>query len=81
MNASQSLTTREAEIAGLVGDGLSIHVVAERLGLAQDTVKTHLRRVYAKLGVHNRSQLTRILLESRRITRTGDRRRSGTDRE
>lgn len=67
MNAGgQMLTGRETEIAGITGSGLSIQEVAERLSVAPDTVKTHLRHVYAKLGVHNRSQLTRILLESRK---------------
>jgi len=75
------LTSRETAVAWLAADGLSTDQVAQRLRVSPDTVKTHLRHVYAKLGVRNRSELTRAVLGIReKITRTGDRQRSESDR-
>lgn len=39
--------------------------IAGLLSVSEHTVKTHLEHVYQKLGVRNRAQLTRILLETR----------------
>ncbi|MEU3844956.1 response regulator transcription factor [Streptomyces sp. NPDC028635] len=50
-----SLTRRETEVLGLVADGLSNQAVAGRLHLTEGTVKSHLARVYAKLGVDSRT--------------------------
>ncbi|GAA3848327.1 response regulator [Streptomyces sedi] len=50
-----ALTRRETEVLGLVADGLSNQAVARRLHLTEGTVKSHLARVYAKLGVDSRT--------------------------
>jgi DNA-binding NarL/FixJ family response regulator len=50
------LTKREAEVLTLLGEGLSVHQVARRLFLSESTVKTHVAKVYDKLGVTNRAQ-------------------------
>ncbi|WP_106402740.1 response regulator [Actinocorallia populi] len=50
-----SLTRRETEVLGLVAEGLSNQRVAERLHLTEGTVKSHLARVYVKLGVDSRT--------------------------
>ncbi|POX57159.1 DNA-binding response regulator [Streptomyces sp. Ru71] len=50
-----SLTRRETEVLTLVADGLSNQAVARRLHLTEGTVKSHLARVYAKLGVDSRT--------------------------
>lgn len=73
MNTEDALSPRELEIAQLAAGGLSCPAIAARLFITANTVKTHLRHLYAKLGIHNRSQLTRVLLQARKITRTGDR--------
>jgi DNA-binding NarL/FixJ family response regulator len=52
-----SLTTSEAMVARLAADGLLNPAIAERLVVARGTVKVHLSRVYAKLGVANRTEL------------------------
>lgn len=49
-DVSPSLTTRETEIFGLIGDGLTTKAIAERLGLSEHTVQTHRKRIAAKLG-------------------------------
>lgn len=50
-----SLTERELEILRLTADGLSAPGIGEQLHLSQTTVKTHLQRVYEKLGVSDRA--------------------------
>jgi DNA-binding NarL/FixJ family response regulator len=51
------LTEREAEVAALVAHGLSNKIVAQQLGIAPGTVKSHLHSIYRKLGIENRVQL------------------------
>lgn len=50
-----ALTRRETEVLALVAEGLSNQGVGERLHLTEGTVKSHLVRVYAKLGVDSRT--------------------------
>lgn len=49
-DSTRNLTDREAEIFGLIGDGLSTRQIAERLGLSAHTVQTHRKRIATKLG-------------------------------
>jgi DNA-binding NarL/FixJ family response regulator len=60
---SDGLTTREREVALLVADGLRSREVAERLGIASQTVKSHLKTIFDKLGVRNRVELARRLVQ------------------
>jgi DNA-binding CsgD family transcriptional regulator len=57
------LTQREREVALLVADGLRSREVAERLGIASQTVKSHLKTIFDKLGVRNRVELARRLVQ------------------
>ncbi|MET7640813.1 response regulator transcription factor [Streptomyces sp. NPDC005438] len=50
-----SLTSREREILAHLAEGLGNREIARALFLSEGTVKTHLGRVYAKLGVHTRA--------------------------
>jgi DNA-binding CsgD family transcriptional regulator len=45
----------------LVADGLRSREVAERLTIAPQTVKSHLKTIFDKLGVRNRVELARRL--------------------
>ncbi|HSA96556.1 MAG TPA: helix-turn-helix transcriptional regulator [Acidobacteriota bacterium] len=55
---STGLTSREAEIVGLVMRGFSNKEIEARLFISLETVKKHLSSIYRKLGVKNRLQLS-----------------------
>jgi non-specific serine/threonine protein kinase len=59
-----SLTSREFEIAGLVGEGLSNRQIAERLVISKRTVDAHIEHIYGKLGVSSRVALASWLRSS-----------------
>ena len=48
------LTVREAEVLGLLAEGLTNRQIASRLFISQKTVGAHMAHIYAKLGVHTR---------------------------
>jgi DNA-binding NarL/FixJ family response regulator len=52
-----ALTRREREVAGLVCHGFANKEIARRLGLAEGTVKTHVSKIFEKLGIQRRSEL------------------------
>ena len=58
--AVEQLTPREIEIVRLVARGLRNKEIARSLDIVEGTVKIHLNRVYEKLGVHNRVELTNV---------------------
>ena len=51
------LTTRERQIVRVMAEGLTNKEIAQRLKLAEGTVKVHLHRIYRKLGIANRTAL------------------------
>lgn len=51
-----ALTERERDVLALIGDGMSNREIAERLFLAEKTVKNHVTSVLAKLGMQRRTQ-------------------------
>ncbi len=51
------MTVRELEVIGLIAVGLSNKEIAQRLSIATDTVKSHVRNVMDKLALHSRLQI------------------------
>ncbi|MCT7357238.1 response regulator transcription factor [Streptomyces sp. 15-116A] len=64
-DALPGLTEREREILDLVGEGLTNRQIGQRLYLAEKTVKNHISRLLAKLGVERRVQAAVIATEAR----------------
>jgi NarL family two-component system response regulator LiaR len=54
--ALHSLSQREREVLALMAEGMSNFDIAERLGIGEKTVKTHVSNVLAKLDVADRTQ-------------------------
>jgi NarL family two-component system response regulator LiaR len=52
------LSARESEVLALLSEGLSNQQIADALYLNVETVRSHLKQVYSKLGVHTRTQAT-----------------------
>jgi DNA-binding NarL/FixJ family response regulator len=50
-----SLSQRESQVLALLVEGLSNRLIAAQLVVGEETVKTHLRSIYRKLGVNDRS--------------------------
>ncbi|WP_405015796.1 response regulator transcription factor [Kitasatospora sp. NBC_00070] len=62
--AFPELTGREGEILALIGEGLTNRQIGERLYLAEKTVKNHISRLLAKLGVERRVQAAVIAAQA-----------------
>ncbi len=57
----EAITGSEVAVVRLVADGLTNREVAERLFVSPHTVNSHLRHVFAKLGINSRVELARIV--------------------
>lgn len=61
------LSKRELQILTHIVDGKSNKEVAEAVHLSPDTVKSHLKNIYQKLGVNNRSQAARAAIKGKLV--------------
>jgi DNA-binding CsgD family transcriptional regulator len=52
----EPLTSRETEVLRLIAEGASSRDIAARLGISYATVRSHIRSVGGKLGVHSKSE-------------------------
>ena len=60
IQGSELLTPREAQVLELLQDGYTNSEIANELGIGIETVRTHARSVYRKLGVASRRELARM---------------------
>jgi DNA-binding NarL/FixJ family response regulator len=60
----RTLTARQREILQMLADGMQTDAVAKRLGLSTETVRTHTKRILAKLHADTRTQAVAIALRN-----------------
>jgi DNA-binding NarL/FixJ family response regulator len=58
------LSPRESEVLGLLADGLGVAAIARQLFVSESTAKTHISKIYEKLGAANRAQAISIAMRS-----------------
>jgi len=61
---SSLLTERECRIAQLILRGHSTRSLAERLGVTEDTIKSHRKNIYSKLDIGTQSELFSLFIDS-----------------
>ena len=64
------LTPREREVLVLVARGLSNREIASSLTVSLETIKTHVKRIFTKIGVHDRAQAVIAAYEARLVEPT-----------
>ncbi len=62
-NLLESLTAREVEVLRLVAQGQTYEEIAEQLVVSINTVRTHIKAIYRKLGANNRTEAIQIARE------------------
>jgi DNA-binding NarL/FixJ family response regulator len=65
------LTPREREVLTVAAEGITAKQIAERLGVSERTVTTHLGRIYGKLGVGGRLAAVRLATRSGLVSVSG----------
>jgi DNA-binding NarL/FixJ family response regulator len=55
---TEELTVREQQLVRAIGDGLSYKLIADRMGISLNTVRTYIRIVYRKLEINSKAELT-----------------------
>jgi DNA-binding NarL/FixJ family response regulator len=66
------LSPREKEVLGLLADGLGVAQISKQLFISESTTKTHISKVYEKLGAGNRAQALMTAMRLGLITNPQD---------
>ena len=66
--AAVALTQRETEVLQLLARGCSYGEIAKQLGVSINTVSTHIKKLYLKLGVHTAASAVMQAIELRLLT-------------
>jgi DNA-binding CsgD family transcriptional regulator len=61
LGSAHGLTAREIEIMKMIGKGRSRAYIAETLFITENTVKTHVGHIYAKLDIHQKKELQQLI--------------------
>lgn len=67
----ESLSERELDVLAYIVQGASNKEIAARLFISENTVKVHLRRIFAKLGVSSRTEATTLALQKGLVVMPG----------
>lgn len=67
LRAKHGLTAREIDVALLIARGRSKTFIANELFISENTVRTHSKNVYAKLGIHSREELISLFENRTRL--------------
>ena len=63
--SERRLTSRELDVLELVAEGYSTAEIARALWITEDTVRTHIKRLLARLGAHTRAHAVAIAYRNR----------------
>src|SRR3954452_20601645 len=66
--AGPRLSPRETEVLGLLAEGFGVGPIARRLFISESTTKTHISKIYDKLGAANRAQAIMKAIQAGLIT-------------
>ncbi|MBX2996935.1 MAG: response regulator transcription factor [Caldilineaceae bacterium] len=59
------LSEREEDVLSLIADGCTNHEIAAQLSISENTVRYHLKNIFGKLGVTNRTEAAGIFLKTK----------------
>jgi DNA-binding CsgD family transcriptional regulator len=69
--AGQGLTPAEIRLLVLLAQGMNLPAAADRLGVSETTVKTHMQRVFVKTGTHRQAEVVKLVMSALRQTSAG----------
>lgn len=67
-NGIESLTSRERDVLKLLAEGYEYDEIGERIGIATNSVRTHIRSIYRKLQVKNSVQAAKRYMDAKDLT-------------
>lgn len=62
-HADDALTEREIDVLRQVASGNASKIIADKLEISEETVKSHMRKILSKLGVNDRTHAVSVALE------------------